>query len=315
MLVSILIPCHNAEKWIAQAIQSALSQTHRSCEVHVIDDGSTDGSLSIIKQFGNKITWTSRENRGSNVTRNELLNRARGDWVQFLDSDDYLETDKVSTQLREAQSDSDVLFSPVIEESWKGERMHARRAGHLDDQTDVMTHWLSWRVCQTGAALWKTQAIKYIGGWNEKQPCCQDNEIMLRAQQAELRLQLTPTARTVYRLWSDDTLCHRDPRKTLMEKTRLIDKALAWLKQTNQLSHAHIAAAEEVFYATSRTLMKVDHKVASNYLQERRERGLGKPRPTAATPRSYCLAFNYLGFKCAEQLASTARLLTNRVQP
>ena len=53
--VSILIPCYNAERWIADAIQSALAQTHSPLEVVVVDDGSTDSSLEIIKRFGDRI--------------------------------------------------------------------------------------------------------------------------------------------------------------------------------------------------------------------------------------------------------------------
>ena len=137
---------------------------------------------------------------------------------------------------------------------------------------------------------------------------------MLRALKAGLDLQFTPSARTVYRLWSDETLCHRDPTKTLLEKTRLIDEALAWLRATQQLTPTHQDAAEEVFYATSRSLMKTDAKLAQSYLQDRRQRGLREPRPTAATPKSYCLAFKYLGFRSAERLAATARLLTLKPQ-
>ena len=57
MLVSILIPCYNAERWIAQAIESALAQTWPEKEVIVVDDGSTDDSLEVIKSFDDRIRW------------------------------------------------------------------------------------------------------------------------------------------------------------------------------------------------------------------------------------------------------------------
>ena len=59
-LVSILIPCFNAERWIKQAIESALEQSYPNTEVIVIDDGSEDGSLEIIKGFSEKIRWEAR---------------------------------------------------------------------------------------------------------------------------------------------------------------------------------------------------------------------------------------------------------------
>jgi len=69
-LVSILIPCFNAARWVAQAIESALAQTYPKKEVIVVDDGSTDGSDAIIARFGDRIRWTRTENRGQSAARN-----------------------------------------------------------------------------------------------------------------------------------------------------------------------------------------------------------------------------------------------------
>ena len=76
--VSILIPCYNAERWIAQAIESALAQTWSEKEIIVVDDGSTDRSLEVIRQFDGRIRWETGPNRGGNVARNRLLELARG---------------------------------------------------------------------------------------------------------------------------------------------------------------------------------------------------------------------------------------------
>src|SRR5262245_36644589 len=94
-LVSILIPCYNAERWIAQAIESALTQSWPAKEVLVVDDGSTDRSLNIIKSFGGRIRSEASNHRGSNQTRNRLLELAHGQWVQYLDADDYLRPGKI----------------------------------------------------------------------------------------------------------------------------------------------------------------------------------------------------------------------------
>jgi glycosyltransferase involved in cell wall biosynthesis len=81
--VSILIPCYNAERWISQAIESALNQTYQYKEVIVVDDGSTDNSLEIIKSFGDRIHWETGENKGGNITRNRLLELSTGEWLQY----------------------------------------------------------------------------------------------------------------------------------------------------------------------------------------------------------------------------------------
>src|ERR1700734_3340325 len=98
-LVSILIPCFNAKQWIAQAIESALQQTWPEKEVIVVDDGSTDGSLGVIKRFEGRVRWETGPNRGGNQARNRLLELARGEWLQYLDADDYLLPDKVALQM------------------------------------------------------------------------------------------------------------------------------------------------------------------------------------------------------------------------
>src|SRR5258708_3350067 len=114
-LVSILIPCYNAEGWIAQAIESALQQTWPEKEIIVVDDGSTDNSLAIIRQFDPNIHWESRPNLGGNAARNRLLELARGEWLQYLDADDYLLPEKVSRQVQFvlSHSECDVVYSPV----------------------------------------------------------------------------------------------------------------------------------------------------------------------------------------------------------
>src|SRR5438445_351273 len=104
--VTIGIPCYNAEQWLQCAVESALAQGHPGVEVVVVDDGSTDSSPAILDKFGNTIRWKSIPNQGVNHARNEILAMARGEWIQYVDADDYLLPDKVATQFAEAGKDA-----------------------------------------------------------------------------------------------------------------------------------------------------------------------------------------------------------------
>ena len=103
-LVSIVIPCYNAERWLAGAIESALGQNHVSAEVIVVDDGSTDASPEVIRQFKGKINCLSTSNRGPSAARNIGLKAARGEWIQFLDADDLLHPHKLHLSLKSCEN-------------------------------------------------------------------------------------------------------------------------------------------------------------------------------------------------------------------
>ncbi|HWL55005.1 MAG TPA: glycosyltransferase [Chthoniobacteraceae bacterium] len=97
--VSIIIPCYNAARYVGETIESALAQTHPACEVIVIDDGSTDESLSVIQRYGGRVRWESGPNRGVCAARNRGLELATGEWIQFLDADDLISPRKIELQL------------------------------------------------------------------------------------------------------------------------------------------------------------------------------------------------------------------------
>ena len=99
-LVSILIPCYNAEQWIVETLESALAQTWSNKEIIVVDDGSKDQSLEIVKEFELRgIKVISQQNRGASAARNRALQEAQGDFIQYLDADDLLAPDKIKLQV------------------------------------------------------------------------------------------------------------------------------------------------------------------------------------------------------------------------
>lgn len=99
-LVSVIIPCHNAEPWLAATLDSVLAQTWHGIEIIVIDDESSDGSPAIAQDYQSRGVRTIRvSNGGAAAARNHGIQLARGDYFQFLDADDLLAPDKLERQL------------------------------------------------------------------------------------------------------------------------------------------------------------------------------------------------------------------------
>jgi glycosyltransferase involved in cell wall biosynthesis len=130
-LVSVIIPTFNRSLYLEQAVMSVLRQTYKNLECIVVDDGSTDNTHEIINKLGSRdsrIKYFYKENGGVSSARNFGINKSKGEWIQFLDSDDWLNHDKISFQLKfysEFESDSTddvVLYSDytVVHESEQG---------------------------------------------------------------------------------------------------------------------------------------------------------------------------------------------------
>ena len=114
-LVSIIVPVYNVEKYIAQCIESLLNQTYKNCEFIFVNDGTKDNSVSIIKKYirvDNRIKLVNQKNKGVSAARNNGLKKAQGDFIIFVDSDDYLANDYVEYMLNLVEKNkSDFAFS------------------------------------------------------------------------------------------------------------------------------------------------------------------------------------------------------------
>lgn len=105
-MVSILVPVYNASQWLRQCLDSIVGQTYDNLQVVLVDDGSTDDSLAICREYAERYPFVEvyhQENKGVAAARNSLLDRVRGEYVLFVDADDWIEPNavEVMTQLAE----------------------------------------------------------------------------------------------------------------------------------------------------------------------------------------------------------------------
>jgi glycosyltransferase involved in cell wall biosynthesis len=180
--VSVIIPCWNAEKWLARAIQSVIDQNYPDLEIIVIDDGSTDRSLEIIKSFGNKILWKSDLNRGACVARNVGFEFSHSGYVLFLDADDFLEGDFLLGLAREVAAKSpDIVFGPRAIESEVGSSRIFSCPDQNATKRDIASSIINYELVHTGTVLWRRGFLSALGCWDPKLGRLQDHFLHLRA--------------------------------------------------------------------------------------------------------------------------------------
>jgi glycosyltransferase involved in cell wall biosynthesis len=298
--VTVAIPCYNAERWIGEAVQSALDQDLPDVEVIVVDDGSTDASREKVRAFGDRVKLLEGGHRGGNAARNTALHAANGEWVQFLDADDYLLPQKISAQLAGA-GDEEVIFSPVF-----FEQDGQRTASAVNPKRSPESLWLAWEFPQTGGCLWRKSALVKIGGWNETTPCCQEYELYSRAVQAGFRFRYAEAVGAVYRVWSDATLCRKDPTQVVAVRTELYRQFVQWMEAKKALTKHDRQLAGRACFEMARTLALEDLTKATRYHRDRRAEGLIHPSGPAS-PLSYRIAYGLLGFTLAEKIAAARR--------
>jgi GT2 family glycosyltransferase len=307
MVVSILIPCFNSERWLSAAIVSALNQKNCKVEVIIADDASIDQSVDIIRTFGDKVNLISGPHRGGNAVRNILLENATGEWVQFLDADDELSPEKISTQLQYVDNNVDAVYGSVTLQWWKDESLINSMVSEPSRELDLYSHWFNWQLAQTGSVLWRASSLRKIGGWNESATCCQDNELTLRALKHGLRFVQSNDAGAIYRIWSDQTVCRRDPSMLIKVKTSLIDEMILWLREHNKLTQSHLEIAGKACFEMARSLYQIDSIDAKKYAIDRVAQNVFNFR---RAPFHFKVLMSLFGFSVTENLASLARRAT-----
>lgn len=311
--VSILIPCYNAERWISQAVESALNQTYSNKEVIVIDDGSTDNSLQIIKTFGDRLQWETQENRGGNHTRNRLLALSTGEWLQYLDSDDYLQADKIEKQVRflSENPDTDIIYSPSIYEYNHGDGSSTQNIFPISEPHDPWILLARWFLPQTGSPLWRKQAIIDVGGWKIDQPCCQEHELYLRLLKNNKQFAYCPETGSVYRQWSEETVCKQNKPETQRRRLAIKDNLEAHLQSTHQLTPERQQAINQARFECARQIWLFDKPWATEIMKTVKSQQNRFLPSGEAAPSSYLLTYQLLGFNIAENLALVKRKLTH----
>jgi len=221
-LVSILIPAYNAEKWIRDTINSALNQTWQKKEIIVVDDGSSDSTLQILREFESKLVKVvSQENRGSCAARNKALEFAQGDYIQWLDHDDILAPDKITQQLK---NNSDIRDEKTLLSSAFGTFYYDINKAKFNPTSiwkdlKPIEYFLfkfnenAW--FQSSAWLVSRELTEMAGPWLEVKSPDDDGEYFCRVVAVCKEIKFVPEAKSYWRIGNVSSLSRNKSDKTI----------------------------------------------------------------------------------------------------
>jgi glycosyltransferase involved in cell wall biosynthesis len=222
-LVSIIIPAYNAEKFLAESIQSVLDQSWQNFEIIIVNDGSIDNTEGVVKKITDtRIKYISQQNKGCSAAKNTGLRAAAGEFIQYLDADDILTPDKIEEQLTAIKNYvrliavcRGVTFAkdPVY---IKENEIDTGAVSFDGKPIDFLLNlYGSDGMIQPNAFLISRQLSNKIGSWDESlSPSTdEDSEYYCRAILASSRVIYTPNAINYYR--SDPNVISLSRRKNI----------------------------------------------------------------------------------------------------
>ena len=180
--VSAIIPNYNRETFIGETISNLLEQTRPPDEIIVVDDGSIDSSVAIIRSFGEKVTLIQQANQGPGAARNAGLRMARGEFIQFQDSDDLFSLNKIEVQAKLLErSDADIVFSPWVKVRLDGKRIafenHVLQQKMPPPQPGLPSWWLRGWCTGFQTALFRRSFLDKIGFFRTDLMLGEDGEL------------------------------------------------------------------------------------------------------------------------------------------
>jgi len=203
--VSVIIPNFNRANLVAETIENMLNQTLPPYEVIVVDDGSTDNSVEIIKSFGDRVTLIQQANLGPGAARNAALKVASGEFVQFMDSDDLASLNKLEEQTKALiENKADMVYSPWIKVFIDGSHIQIQdvvlQQAPVPSNKDLVTWFLTGWSIVFQQWLFRASFVKKVGYYRTDVRTNEDTEFFLRMLLFNPKVVFEKTALTLYRL-------------------------------------------------------------------------------------------------------------------
>jgi glycosyltransferase involved in cell wall biosynthesis len=309
-LVSVVVPCRDGGAWVRDAVTSALGQDGVDVEVIVVDDGSRDGSASLVRGLGDpRVTVLEQAPAGASRARTVGTTRSHGAYIQYLDADDLLLPDALSARVEALEtSGADVAYSDWLryergrDEVFRDVELVARRLGTRPDLEFLKgTAW--W---PPGALLYRRSLVDRIGAWREDLPVIQDARFQLDAALLGARFVRVPGPGLRYRVHGPESLSRRDAVGFLRDCLRSAADLHARWEREGSLDVERRRALLEVYSQVARGAYALDQPL----FRRAYDRLLAlEPNYRPAGPQALRWAALVVGYPGAERLALAWRRL------
>ncbi|WP_432806801.1 glycosyltransferase family 2 protein [Methylocystis echinoides] len=275
------MPCYNAERTIAETLDSTLAQKGISLEIVVVDDGSTDNSLAIVRRYEPRVRVISCQNRGVSAARNTGITATKSQWIVFLDADDLLETDTLVrrvTVAKKAQADVAITdWLEVIDDGFGNLTERCRRTidwAALETDAELATAVHAWAT--TAAILYSRRIVERVGGFRPELPIIQDARFLFDAAFHGARFARADHMGARYRVLAD-SLSRRSPERFAQDLfTNSIGIEEMWSSR-GSLDYVHRKTLLGLHYAAGRSLFR--ERLPSYFDAVAAQRRLGLPLP------------------------------------
>jgi glycosyltransferase involved in cell wall biosynthesis len=182
-LVSVVMPAYNVAWCIGRAVDSVLTQDYRSCELIVVNDGSTDGTRAVLEAYGGSIRVIDQENHGMSAARNAGIRGARGTYVAFLDADDWWLPGKLTRQVNLMQNAPEIGFcsNAVRVEDGDGQLLNVWRCPQAS--TDMLATLFAENAAIAGgcsAVMVRKNLLDRVGLFDENLRGFEDPDLWMR---------------------------------------------------------------------------------------------------------------------------------------
>jgi glycosyltransferase involved in cell wall biosynthesis len=303
-LVSILIPAYNAERYISETIKSALAQTWARKEIIIVDDGSRDDTVQIARQFSSPtVSVVTQPNSGASVARNKAFSLCQGDFIQWLDADDLLATQKLSNQIRAWQQNPGKR--DLLSTGW-GYFVCRRKKAQFTPSSlwrDLSpAEWLHLKFTtnhfmQTSVWLVSRELTNAAGPWNERLTLDDDGEYFCRVVLASERVRFIPGNNVFYRKGASSLSVIGHSNKKMESQLLSIRLQADHLRSFDHTMKAamvkYLQSYMILFYPNRPDLVKEAEEIATS---------LGGKLQVPSLPGKYALIQKVFGWQTAKSL-------------